>query len=105
MGSKEDWYIKYYKTLPDYYIDYEIAKTKGWNPKIGNLSKVAPDCMLFGGVYLNKDGRLPESEGRVWYEADINYVSGYRNKSRLLFSNDGLIFVTYNHYQTFCEVV
>ena len=100
-----DWYIKYYKTLPDYYITSKTAKAKGWNPKSGNLDKVAPDCMLFGGVYSNKDGRLPDSYGRVWYEADINYISGYRNKSRLLFSNDGLIFVTYNHYQTFCEVV
>ena len=42
--------------------------------------------------------------GRVWYEADINYTGGYRNTHRILYSNDGLIFVTYNHYETFYEV-
>ena len=40
----------------------------------------------------------------IWYEADIDYQSGYRNTYRILYSNDGLIFVTYDHYQTFYEV-
>ena len=44
-------------------------------------------------------------EGRIWYEADINYKRGYRNTQRLLFSNDGLIFVTYDHYETFAEII
>ena len=42
--------------------------------------------------------------GRVWYEADINYDGGYRSNDRILYSNDGLIFVTYDHYKTFYEV-
>jgi hypothetical protein len=41
---------------------------------------------------------------RIWYEADINYTSGYRGTERILYSNDGLIFVTYDHYQTFYEI-
>ena len=40
----------------------------------------------------------------LWYEADINYTGGYRNDDRILFSNDGLIFVTYDHYETFLEI-
>ncbi len=43
--------------------------------------------------------------GRTWYEADINYSNGKRNKQRILYSNDGLIFVTYDHYETFIEIV
>ena len=39
-----------------------------------------------------------------WYEADINYKDGFRNRERILYSNDGLIFVSYDHYQTFYEV-
>lgn len=100
-----DWYIKYYKKLPDYYIGTKEAKEKGWNPKLGNLVQTVPNYMIFGGVYHNDDGKLPQQAGRVWYEADINYATGYRNKERILFSNDGLIFVTYDHYQTFCEIV
>ena len=41
---------------------------------------------------------------RTWYEADINYIPGFRSTDRILFSNDGLIFVTYDHYETFFEI-
>ena len=63
--------------------------------------------MLTKGVYHNRDGHLPSSAGRIWYEADINYDSkiGYRGTDRILFSNDGLIFVTYDHYHTFKEII
>ena len=67
-------------------------------------SKFAPDKMLFMGVYENSDLRLPHSEDRIWYEADINYTPGRRNSQRIVWSNDGLIFVTYNHYITFYEI-
>jgi RNAse (barnase) inhibitor barstar len=61
--------------------------------------------MLFGGVYLNQDGHLPHKPGRIWYEADLNYYSGRRNGHRIYWSNDGLIFVTYNHGQTYYEII
>ena len=88
--------------LADYYISIEEAYALGW--KSGkDLSKFAPSKMLAKGVYMNYNGHLPT--GRTWYEADINYTSGKRNKQRILYSNDGLIFVTYDHYKTFVEVV
>ena len=60
--------------------------------------------MIFGGIYENRNGHLPMTSGRIWYEADINYEFGYRGTERILFSNDGLIFVTYDHYHTFIEI-
>ncbi len=42
---------------------------------------------------------------RTGYEADINYVSGKRNSDRIVWSNDGLMFVTYDHYRTFIEII
>lgn len=99
-----DWYLKYRGTLPDYYISDAEAKKLGWVPKQGNLSAVAPGKMITGGQYYNDDGKLPSGNGRIWYEADINYSSGYRGTERIVFSNDGLIFVTYNHYETFFEI-
>ena len=42
---------------------------------------------------------------KMWYEADINYTTGKRNSEKIVYSNDGLIFVTYNHYKTFIEIV
>ncbi|MDU7336904.1 MAG: ribonuclease domain-containing protein [Clostridium sp.] len=61
--------------------------------------------MITGGIYRNDDGHLPPSSGRIWWEADINYYSGKRNMHRLLWSNDGLLFVTYDHYETFLEII
>ena len=69
-----------------------------------NLRQVAENGIIGGDVYKNIDGRLPSSNGRIWYEADINYTGGARNSSRIIYSNDGLIFVTYDHYLTFNEI-
>ena len=61
--------------------------------------------MIGGNVYYNSNVHLPDAPGRIWYEADINYYEGRRNRHRVLWSNDGLIFVTYDHYETFYEIV
>lgn len=100
-----DWTLKYESKLPDYYLTGAQAKANGWIPKLANLSIACPDMMIFGGEYYNDNGHLPSREGRIWYEADINYRFGYRNNQRVVYSNDGLIFVTYDHYKTFFEIV
>ena len=100
-----DWWLKNYGQLPDYYITPEYAVENGWNPKLGNLYRILPGRMIMGGIYRNKNGHLPSAMGRIWYEADINYTWGFRGTDRILFSNDGLIFVTYDHYLTFYEIV
>ena len=61
--------------------------------------------MFTNGVYNNLDKHLPDKSGRIWHEADINYTPGKRNKQRILWSNDRLIFATYDHYMTFYEIV
>lgn len=61
--------------------------------------------MITGGIYKNRNEHLPQSPGRIWYEADINYKTGKRNTQSIVWSNDGLIFVTYDHYDTFYEIV
>ena len=99
-----DMFIADYGYLPDYYIPFSIAEDAGWRSKKGNLDTVLLGKMIGGDIYKNKDGKLPQSPGRVWYEADINYEGGYRNRQRILYSNDGLMFVSYDHYQTFYEI-
>ena len=61
--------------------------------------------MLSRGIYENENSHLPSAPGRIWYEADINYRQGFRGLTRIVYSNDGLIFVTYDHYRTFIEIV
>lgn len=99
-----DFYLKVYGKLPDCYISKDTAERLGYKSYLGNLSLVAPNKMLFKGIYYNTNKHLPTAPNRIWYEADINYISGYRGTDRILFSNDGLIFVTYDHYETFIEV-
>lgn len=100
-----DWRLKTFHRLPDYYLTEAEARNLGWIPILANLSTVAHGKMISNGIYKNKNGHLPSKSGRVWYEADINYTHGYRGADRILFSNDGLIFVTYDHYSTFVEII
>ncbi len=98
-----DFWLAYFGKLPDYYISKDELFSLGW----GNgkpPARFAPGKMLGGDIYYNKDGHLPTAPGRVWYEADINYYEGKRNDHRILYSNDGLLFVTYDHYKTFYEI-
>jgi len=98
-----DYWLVNFGKLPSYYISKEELYALGWKDGKSVASKV-PGKMVFGGIYENDDGHLPSAPGRIWYEADINYYEGRRNKDRILFSNDGLIFVTYDHYLTFYEL-
>ena len=98
-----DWWLKYIRELPDYYITQQGLKELGWQ-RGDNVSDYC-DKHLTKGVYRNANGHLPKSPGRVWYEADINYIEGQRNSQRILWSNDGLIFVTFDHYETFYEII
>ena len=103
--SGADWWLKNTGGLPQYYVTKAEAKKYGYRPSLGNLSQVLPGKMLAKGVYKNRNGHLPTAPGRVWYEADINYAKGFRGMARIVYSNDGLVFVTYDHYFTFEEIV
>lgn len=99
-----DWKLMYERILPDYYIEWGAILKLGW--KLGKWpSNFAPGKMITRGIYQNRNEHLLQSPGRIWYEADINYKTGKRNTQRVLWSNDGLIFVTYDHYETFYEII
>ena len=98
-----DYWLANYGRLPDYYITDSELRELGWRHG-KRIARYAPGKMYSGGIYYNDDGHLPSAPGRIWYEADINYYEGYRNHHRILYSSDGLIFVTYDHYLTFYEV-
>lgn len=99
-----DIQLKHNGKLPDYYVSSTFLEELGWEQG-ARPSQFAPGKMLGGNTYSNRDGRLPVKPGRVWYEADINYTVGRRNLHRIVWSNDGLIFVTYDHYHTFYEII
>jgi len=90
--------------LPDNYVTKDEAEANGYDKYKGNLNEVLPNTFIGGDSYINKNSKLPSKTGRVWQEADINYISGFRNGHRVLYSNDGLHFATYDHYETFYEI-
>ncbi len=98
------YHIKNTGGLPDKYITKAEAKKLGWTPKEGNLNTVAPGKAIGGDIYQNRNHALPSSDGRIYYEADLNYSGGFRGEDRLIYSNDGLFFTTSDHYRTFTQI-
>ncbi len=96
-------YLHLYQKLPANYISKTKAKKAGWDAEKGNLWDVCPGKSIGGGTFYNDDGLLPEKSGRTWKECDIDYAGGYRGAKRICYSNDGLIFYTDDHYQSFTQ--
>ena len=101
--SKEDVaaYLHEYGHLPSNFITKKEAKKLGWVSSEGNLDEVAPGMSIGGDYFGNYEGNLPEAKDRDYYECDIDFDGTYRNGKRIVFSNDGLIYYTEDHYETF----
>ena len=76
----------------------------GWNSSKGNLRKVCEGCSIGGDIFTNVQEILPVKKGRIYYECDIDYEGGKRNAKRIVFSDDGLIFYTEDHYTSFVQL-
>ena len=99
--SKEEIaeYLRTYGELPPNFITKQEARGLGWEG--GNLWKFAPGKSIGGDRFGNYEGLLPKAKGRVYYECDVDYAGGKRGEKRIIFSNDGLIYYTDDHYQTY----
>ena len=94
-------YLHAFWELPPNYITKDEAQNMGWDSREGNLWDVAYGFVIGGDVFGNREGLLPDDGVRTWYECDVNYAGGYRGAERVLFSSDGLIYYTGDHYETF----
>lgn len=90
------------KRLPARYVTKDAAERLGWRPG-SDLCRVARGRVIGGDRFGNFERRLPVARERVWREADLDFACGRRGAKRLLFSSDGLIFVTVDHYESFRE--
>ena len=94
-------YIHIFNHLPANFITKNEAKDLGWVSSEGNLDEVAPGKSIGGDRFGNYEGQLPEKKGRKYFECDIDYEGGYRDSKRIVFSSDGLVYYTEDHYETF----
>lgn len=94
-------YIHTYGRLPGNYITKAEAEKAGWSGG-GSVEKYCPGKCIGGGRFGNYEGLLPDAAGRVWTECDINTLgAASRGAERIVFSNDGLIYYTPDHYDSF----
>lgn len=97
--SEVGLYLYLYGHLPGNYITKDDAYDLGWDNKKGNLWEVAPGMSIGGDKFGNYEGLLPK--GNQYYECDIDYEGGYRGSKRIVYSKDGYIYYTEDHYETF----
>ena len=100
--TKEDvaLYLHLYGRLPDNFITKKEAEKLGWQG--GSLEPYAPGMCIGGSRFGNYEGLLPEAEGRSYTECDIDTLGAEkRGAKRIVFSNDGLIYYTEDHYESF----
>ena len=93
-------YLYLYDDLPENFITKDEARDLGWTG--GGLEKYAPGKCIGGDYFGNREGLLPKEKGRTYTECDINTLGkSSRGAERIVFSNDGLIFYTDDHYESF----
>ena len=100
--TNEDTVINYVKSnhrLPDYYITKGEALKQGWVASKGNLCDVLPGRAIGGDTFSNREITLPS--GNKYFEADVNYNCGNRNADRIVFTKNGDVWLTKNHYKSF----
>ncbi|MBR0464746.1 MAG: ribonuclease [Clostridia bacterium] len=100
--SKDDvaLYIDTYGRLPANFITKKEARALGWSG--GDLWRYAEGKSIGGDRYNNYEGTLPE--GRQYTECDIDYRGGSRGAKRIVYSEDGYIYYTDDHYATFVQL-
>lgn len=100
--TKEDvaLYLCTYGMLPDNFITKKEAQSLGWPG--GSLEPYAPGKCIGGDYFGNYEGLLPEQNGRDYHECDIDTLGqNSRGAKRIVYSNDGLIYYTEDHYASF----
>ena len=93
-------YIHTYGHLPNNFIKKKDAEELGWHG--GSLERVLPGMCIGGDYFGNYEGLLPKAKGRRWTECDVDTLGARsRGEKRIVFSTDGLIYYTEDHYESF----
>ncbi len=93
-------YIHTYGKLPQNYITKNEAEALGWEG--GSVERYLEGAAIGGDKFGNREGKLPKKSGRIYYECDIDTDGDKsRGAKRIVFSNDGLIYYTPDHYENF----
>lgn len=93
-------YLHLYAHLPQNFITKKDARALGWNG--GGLDDYADGKCIGGDRFGNYEGLLPDAPGREYHECDIDTLHAVsRGAKRIVYSNNGLIYYTEDHYESF----
>lgn len=93
-------YLHLYAHLPQNFITKKDARALGWNG--GGLDDYAGGKCIGGDRFGNYEELLPDAPGREYHECDIDTLhAASRGAKRIVYSNDGLIYYTEDHYESF----
>lgn len=96
-------YLIAYGRLPQNFITKSEARALGWSG--GGLDDYDYGKCIGGDEFGNNEGLLPEQAGRLYYECDVDTLhQDDRGAKRIVFSSDGLIFYTDDHYESFTQL-
>ena len=99
-----DWLFSHDMTLPDNFITKREARALGWDPSWNYVGDVAPGMSIGGDWFDNYEGKLPKGWGVYYWEADCYYKGKKRNAHRVIYSSEGRVWYTGDHYNTFTEL-
>ena len=91
-------YINTYHKLPSNYVKKWEAKAKGWN-KGEDPSDYG--IMIGGNKWNNSEGLLPNDD---YHECDVDYDGNGRGPNRLIYTKDGTVYYTNDHYESFTQL-
>ena len=97
-------YIFEHGELPENFITKREAESLGWKTTYRYVSDLGPGTAIGGDYFGNYEQKLPVVKGRKYYEADCFYQKGPRNEYRIIYSTDGHVWYTEDHYETFTEL-
>ena len=92
-------YVKANGKLPEFYLTKSEARNRGWVPNKGNLCDVLPGKAIGGDRFSNREKQLPKDN--QYFEADVNYDCGHRGADRIVYTRDGDVWLTHDHYKSF----
>lgn len=102
--SIADWLFSHDMQLPDNFITKKQAQALGWDSRNNYVSDIAPGKSIGGDYFGNYEGILPVGKGISYHEADCYYTKGRRNACRVIYSSDGRVWYTEDHYSSFTEL-
>ena len=97
-------YLFEYGELPENFITKKEAQAMGWQDRYRYVGDIEPGLCIGGDYFGNYEQKLPVVKGRKYYEADCFYQGGPRNEYRIIYSTDGHVWFTGDHYETFVEL-